>query len=46
MFSISATFKGDLLKRMIYNARKFRAMDVAEDENEFVYIKKEINEEI
>ena len=42
------TFKSDVLKRMIYNERRFKAMDVAEDENESVYIfkKKEIYDEI
>ena len=30
MFSILVTFKGDLLKRMIYNARKFRAIDAVD----------------
>ena len=48
IFSMLATFKGDLLKRMIYNARKFRVIDSSENENEndFVYIRNEIYDEI
>ena len=38
MFSILVKFKSDLLKRMIYNARKFRAIDAVENKNDFDYI--------
>ena len=38
MFSILATFKGDLLKRTINNTKRFSAINVSEDENEFIYI--------
>ena len=46
IFLILETFKDELLKRMIYNARRFRATDAAEDENDFVYINDEIYNEI
>ena len=46
MFSILTTFKGDLLKRMIYNERKFRTIDAAENKNDFVNMSNEIYDEI